>query len=65
MVRLRHTAPVKTAELQISDQTMACATPRWLERAAYPFASHHADLSAGRMLYVDEVQGEVLLLFLN
>lgn len=36
-------------------------TPSWLDRRAYPFASHHLSLTAGRMHYVDEGRGEPLL----
>ncbi|MDB5430995.1 MAG: alpha/beta fold hydrolase [Caulobacter sp.] len=36
-------------------------SPAWLDRAAYPFASHHLTLRDGRMHYVDEGAGEVLL----
>jgi haloalkane dehalogenase len=36
-------------------------TPSWLDRRAYPFASHTLPLRAGRMHYVDEGQGEPLL----
>ena len=36
-------------------------TPHWLDRQAYPFASHEVRLSAGRMHYVDEGQGEPVL----
>jgi haloalkane dehalogenase len=37
------------------------AEPAWLDRQAYPFAWHAVDLSAGRMHYVDEGQGPVIL----
>lgn len=37
------------------------AKPVWLDRAAYPFPSRWLDLPAGRMHYVDEGEGEVLL----
>ena len=36
-------------------------TPAWLDRRAYPFASHQLPLAAGRMHYVDEGQGEPVL----
>lgn len=36
-------------------------TPAWLDRRAYPFASHQLSLAAGRMHYVDEGQGEPVL----
>lgn len=35
--------------------------PAWLDRQAYPFASREVQLSAGRMHYVDEGQGEPVL----
>ena len=35
--------------------------PAWLDRRAYPFTSRHVRLSAGRMHYVDEGQGEPVL----
>ena len=35
--------------------------PAWLDRNAYPFASHGLQLAAGRMHYVDEGAGEPLL----
>jgi haloalkane dehalogenase len=35
--------------------------PAWLDRRAYPFASHHVRLSAGRMHYLDEGQGDPVL----
>lgn len=38
------------------------STPQWLDRKAYPFASHYADLPAGRMHYVDEGAGEVIVM---
>ena len=34
----------------------------WLDRQGYPFSSRYASLSAGRMHYVDEGQGEIVLL---
>lgn len=36
--------------------------PTWLDRAAYPFASHFLELDAGRMHYLDEGQGPPVLL---
>ncbi|MFH2140238.1 MAG: alpha/beta fold hydrolase [Pseudomonadota bacterium] len=33
----------------------------WLDRNEYPFASHHFKTAAGRMHYVDEGSGEVIL----
>ena len=36
-------------------------TPAWLDRAAYPFTPHWADLPSGRMHYVDEGRGDTLL----
>lgn len=35
----------------------------WLNRQAYPFASRHLDLTAGRMHYVDEASGPTVLMF--
>lgn len=35
--------------------------PSWLDRQAYPFAFHEVGLSAGRMHYVDEGQGDTIL----
>jgi haloalkane dehalogenase len=37
------------------------AEPDWLDRQAYPFAWHDAELSAGHMHFVDEGQGPVIL----
>jgi haloalkane dehalogenase len=34
----------------------------WVDRDAYPFRSRHLDLSAGRMHYVDEGQGEPVVM---
>ena len=42
--------------------TTAPVTPAWLDRAAYPFAPHWADLTFGRLHYVDEGDGDTLLL---
>ncbi|MEQ8683955.1 MAG: alpha/beta fold hydrolase [Imperialibacter sp.] len=36
-------------------------TPLWLDESLYPFSHRHIDLPSGRMHYVDEGQGEVLL----
>ncbi len=36
--------------------------PAWIDRAAYPFAHHAIELSAGRMHYVDEGTGPPILL---
>lgn len=36
--------------------------PDWLDRNEYPFASHYFDSPAGRMHYVDEGSGEVVLM---
>ena len=41
--------------------TTAPAPPAWLDREAYPFRSHYAALPFGRMHYLDEGRGEVLL----
>lgn len=38
------------------------ADPPWLDRALYPFASHHLALPAGRMHYLDEGAGEPILM---
>ena len=35
--------------------------PDWLDRQAYPFASHEMPLTAGRMHYVDEGTGDPIL----
>jgi len=35
--------------------------PAWLDRALYPFAPHHAQVRDGRMHYVDEGRGPVVL----
>jgi haloalkane dehalogenase len=32
-------------------------TPWWLDRGAYPFASHHLEVEGGRLHYVDEGEG--------
>ncbi|MFP4322454.1 MAG: alpha/beta fold hydrolase [Anaerolineales bacterium] len=37
-------------------------TPTWLDKTAYPFTSRYVDLPDGRMHYVDEGSGEVLLM---
>jgi len=37
-------------------------TPAWLDRTAYPFAPRFARLSAGQVHYVDEGQGEPVVL---
>lgn len=34
----------------------------WLDRTLYPFASHYLELDAGRMHYVDEGEGPVILM---
>lgn len=34
----------------------------WVDREAYPFASHYLDLPAGRMHYIDEGAGDVILM---
>ncbi|NTU84479.1 MAG: alpha/beta fold hydrolase [Chloroflexales bacterium] len=36
-------------------------TPSWLDREAYPFASHFLELDGGAMHYVDEGAGEPIL----
>jgi haloalkane dehalogenase len=36
-------------------------TPHWIDRNEYPFASHFFETPAGRMHYVDEGRGEVIL----
>ena len=36
--------------------------PAWLDQTAYPFRSRHLSLSAGEMHYVDEGQGDAILL---
>ncbi|PDW02844.1 alpha/beta fold hydrolase [Candidatus Viridilinea mediisalina] len=36
-------------------------TPAWLDRQAYPFTSRFIEVEAGRMHYVDEGEGPVLL----
>ena len=36
--------------------------PEWVDRAEYPFESHHVDLDVGRMHYVDEGEGRPLVL---
>ena len=41
--------------------TTGLALPAWLDRAAYPFAPHWAELPFGRMHYVDEGRGDTLL----
>lgn len=41
---------------------LATSSPAWLDRRAYPFAQHHASLADGRMHYVDEGEGPVVLL---
>ncbi|HEU4326273.1 MAG TPA: alpha/beta fold hydrolase [Roseiflexaceae bacterium] len=37
-------------------------TPAWLDRGEYPFQPHFVDLEAGRMHYVDEGEGPVVVL---
>ena len=51
----------------VSSRTAATAhedamLPAWLDRAAYPFASHVVALNPGRMHYVDEGHGPTILL---
>jgi haloalkane dehalogenase len=41
--------------------TTAPLLPPWLDREAYPFTTRFADLPSGRMHYVDEGRGDVLL----
>jgi haloalkane dehalogenase len=41
---------------------MPFTAPPWLDREAYPFAHHFLPLAAGRMHYVDEGTGPVMLL---
>lgn len=41
--------------------TASTDPPAWLDRAAYPFASHWLDLPVGRMHYVDEGHGRPVL----
>jgi haloalkane dehalogenase len=36
--------------------------PRWLDRNEYPFASHHFQTEHGRMHYLDEGQGDVIVM---
>lgn len=36
--------------------------PDWLDKQAYPFSSHVLDLDAGRIHYVDEGEGETILM---
>ncbi|MEQ8417016.1 MAG: alpha/beta fold hydrolase [Imperialibacter sp.] len=36
-------------------------TPLWLDESLYPFSHRYIDLPSGRMHYVDEGQGEILL----
>ena len=40
---------------------MSSREPAWLDRPGYPFSRRYASLSAGRLHYVDEGQGEVVL----
>jgi pimeloyl-ACP methyl ester carboxylesterase len=40
----------------------ALEVPGWLDRQAYPFTLRNIELSAGRLHYVDEGAGEVVLL---
>jgi len=35
--------------------------PRWVDEKSYPFRDHFIDLASGKMHYVDEGEGEVLL----
>jgi haloalkane dehalogenase len=37
-------------------------TPGWLDRQAYPFASHHLEVDGGRLHYVDEGEGEPVVM---
>ena len=37
------------------------AAPQWLDRAAYPFASHFLSLGEGRVHYLDEGRGEPIV----
>jgi haloalkane dehalogenase len=41
--------------------SLRSAEPAWLDREAYPFAWHDVEVPAGRMHYVDEGQGPVIL----
>jgi haloalkane dehalogenase len=34
----------------------------WVDREVYPFESHYLDLSVGRMHYIDEGEGDVILM---
>ena len=36
--------------------------PDWLDPSRYPFSSHHYDTGQGRMHYVDEGEGPVVVL---
>lgn len=38
------------------------SAPVWIDRTEYPFASHYFQTTAGRMHYVDEGSGEVILM---
>ncbi len=38
------------------------STPAWLDRTEYSFASHYIELPAGRLHYVDEGEGEPILM---
>ena len=40
---------------------MIAVEPSWLDRAAYPFAPNWLELPDGRMHYIDEGEGDVLL----
>jgi haloalkane dehalogenase len=42
-------------------ETMATAT-NWIDRTMYPFAPHYLDVDGGRMHYVDEGQGQPVLM---
>ncbi|MEO1410637.1 MAG: alpha/beta fold hydrolase [Bacteroidota bacterium] len=42
-------------------QQNASATPRWLDPQLYPFSPNYLTLDAGRLHYLDEGEGEVLL----
>jgi haloalkane dehalogenase len=37
-------------------------SPEWIDRKEYPFASHYFQTAAGKMHYVDEGQGEVVVM---
>ncbi len=47
--------------LNIFIMNIAIAQPEWLDKTAYPFESNFLDLPEGKLHYIDEGEGEVIL----